>query len=641
LCGICGKVNVSGDELVERELIQRMCKVIAHRGPDDEGVYVTQRGNVSLGLGHRRLSIIDLTSAGHQPMSNEDGSIWITYNGEIYNFLALKKGLLEKGHRFSSSTDTEVIIHLYEDYGEECLRFCNGMFAFALWDERKEKLFLARDRLGVKPLFYKWDGKNFWFASEIKSILQDKSVETLINYHALNDFFTFMYIPSPDTIFKGIQKLDPGHCLVLEDGEIHREQFWDLAKCVERVKTEEEYCQEIKERLSSAIEKRLISDVPLGVFLSGGIDSGSIVGLMSGLNNGEVKTFSIGFGKEKQYDELNYARIVAHKFHTTHREYVVEPDAVEVLPKLVWYFDEPFADSSALPTYYVSQMAKKNVTVALSGEGGDETFGGYPYRYFWDQVAERYRTLPWWIRELFLKKLAFYIPLPNNVGLQNRVRQLKKFLTYAGMEQEKRYLHWFSIFTPELKEELYKPTIREEIDDINSYRVYQVPFNKKRDEDLLHRMMYIDTKVLLPHDLLTKVDRTSMAHSLEVRVPFLDYELVEYAWNIPSSLKLKGKTTKYILRKMASRFLPDEISWRKKQGFEVPLSSWFKGKLNSYAKEILSEDTIKRRGYFEVKAIKKILDGIDAGIMQYGPHIYALIIFELWCRIFIDKKYSG
>ena len=638
MCGICGKLNVSGDELIERDLIQRMCKVIAHRGPDDEGVYLKKKGKYSLGLGHRRLSIIDLTSAGHQPMSNEDGSLWITYNGEIYNHLELRKELEEKGHRFRSNTDTEVILHLYEERGEDCLKYLNGMFAFAIWNERKEKLFLARDRLGIKPLLYKWDGKSLWFASEIKSILQDDKVMPEINYQALNDFFTFMYVPAPATIFKGIQKLEPGYSLVLKNKEVYMDKFWDLGQSANGDYTEKEYCREIREKLSCSIERRLMSDVPLGVFLSGGIDSSSIVGLMSEVCNNTVRTFSIGFGKEKQYDELKFARIVAGKFNTTHSEYVVEPDAVEILPKLVWHFDEPFADSSAIPTYYVAQMAKENVTVALSGEGGDETFGGYPYRYFWDQIAERYRKVPYWVREKFLKKIASIIPLPKNSGLQNKVRQLKKFLSYAGMEQEKRYLHWFSIFTPELKEELYKASVQKEIEDINSYNIYQTHFDKVPEEELLQRMMYVDTKVLLPHDLLTKVDRTSMAHSLEVRVPFLDHELVEYAWNIPSSLKLKGKTTKYILKKMSSHFLPDEIPWRKKQGFEVPISSWFQGKLNSYAKEMLSEETIVKRGYFEHKAIKNILDKMDAGVMQYGPHVYALIIFELWNKVFIDKK---
>ena len=640
MCGICGKLNVSGDELVERDLIQRMCKVIAHRGPDDEGIYLKQRGKLSLGLGHRRLSIIDLTSTGHQPMSNEDGSIWITYNGEIYNHLELRKGLIEKGHNFTSLTDTEVILHLYEDQGEDCLKCLNGMFAFAIWDEQKEKLFLARDRLGIKPLSYKWDGKSLWFASEIKSILQDDGIEPEVNYQALNDFFTFMYVPAPATIFEGIQKLEPGYSLVLENGRIRMEKFWDLGQSVNGNYTEEEYCHEIRDKLSCSIKRRLMSEVPLGVFLSGGVDSSSIVGLMTEVSDDPIKTFSIGFGKEKQYDELRFAQTVARRFHTSHSEHVIEPDAIGILPKLVWHFDEPFADSSAIPTYYVAQMAKQNVTVVLSGEGGDETFGGYPNRYFWDQIAEKYRKVPYWLREYFLKKIASIIPLPQNGRLQNRVRQLKKFLTYAGMEQERRYLHWFSIFTPELKETLYKESIQEKIEDINSYNVYQSHFNEKRCEDLLNRMMYVDTKVLLPHDLLTKVDRTSMAHSLEVRVPFLDHELVEYAWNIPSSLKLKGKTTKYILRKMAARFLPDEISWRRKQGFEVPISSWFKGKLNNYAKEILSEENIKKRGYFEGKAVKKILDKMDKGITQYGPHVYALIIFELWNRMFIDKKDS-
>jgi asparagine synthase (glutamine-hydrolysing) len=615
-----------------------MCDVISHRGPDDEGIYLDQKRKLSLGLGHRRLSIIDLTSSGHQPMSNEDGTVWITYNGEIYNHMELRKGLEEKGHHFKSNTDTEVILHLYEERGEDCLKYLNGMFAFAIWDERKEKLFLARDRLGIKPLFYKWDGKSFWFASEIKSILQDDKVEPEINYRALNDFFTFMYVPAPATIFKGIQKLEPGYSLVLKNKEVYMDKFWDLGPSANGDYTEEEYCREIKEKLSCSIERRLMSEVPLGVFLSGGIDSSSIVGLMSEVCNNTARTFSIGFGREKQYDELKFARIVAGKFNTTHSEYVVEPDAVEILPKLVWHFDEPFADSSAIPTYYVAQMAKENVTVALSGEGGDETFGGYPYRYFWDQIAERYRKMPYWIREKFIKKIASIIPLPKNISLQNKVRQLKKFLTYAGMEQERRYLHWFSIFTPELKRELYKASVLEGIEDINSYNVYQAHFDKVPEEELLQRMMYVDTKVLLPDDLLTKVDRTSMAHSLEVRVPFLDHELVEYAWNIPSALKLKGKTTKYILKKMSSQFLPDEIPWRKKQGFEVPISSWFKGKLNSYAKEMLSEETIGKRGYFEHKAIKNILDKIDAGVMQYGPHVYALIIFELWNRIFIDQK---
>lgn len=634
MCGICGKICSPGKK-ADEALIRKMCGVITHRGPDDEGTFIHE----NVGLGMRRLSIIDI-EGGHQPMFNEDKTICIVYNGEIFNFKEERKKLIQKGHFFKTNSDTEVILHLYEEFGIDCISYLRGMFAFALWDKKKQELYLVRDRFGIKPLHYYISNKSLLFGSEIKSILQDHEVPREINYKALNDYFTFMYVPAPETIFKDIYKLEPAHFLVYKNGEVRIEKYWDYPETKTIHCSEEEYCFELKKRLKESIKLSTISDVPLGVFLSGGIDSSLIVALLSEISSQRIKTFSIGFGKEKNYNELTYARCVSEQFQTEHYEYNIEPDAIDILPKLIRHFDEPFADASAIPTYYLSKMACEKITVALSGEGGDETFAGYPSRYYWDQKAEYIQNLPLGLKNGFLGKIMDVLPMPRNLYFQNKIRQLKKFTSFAGQPQPERYTNWFSIFTSELKTNLYTKEFMSNIDDLESYRIYATYFELRKKDHVLNKMLYVDSKVLLPGDLLTKADRVSMANSLEVRVPYLDHTLVEYAWNLPPSVKLKGRTTKYILRKLAAQLLPQNIVKRKKQGFEVPISSWFKGDLNRYAKEILSEDMIKKRKLFNPAGVKWIIDRVDDGIWHYGPHLYALIVFEIWSRSYIDSTVS-
>lgn len=632
MCGICGIINKPGEKISET-LIRKMCNVVMHRGPDEEGIFI----NENIGLGMRRLSIIDI-EGGHQPMFNEDETVCVVFNGEIFNFQEEKKKLIQKGHKFRTNSDTEVIVHLYEEFGIDCVSHLRGMFAFALWDKRKQEFYLVRDRFGIKPLHYSFHNGSLLFGSEIKSILQAPGLSREINYKALNNYFTFMYIPAPETIFKDIYKLKPAHFLVYKNGEVKIKQYWDFPETKSIDLTEEEYCLELKKRLKESIQLSTISDVPLGVFLSGGIDSSLMVALLSEISSQKIKTFSIGFGKEKNYNELEYARSISRQFNTEHYEYNVAPKAIDVLPNLVRYFDEPFADASAIPTYYVSKMASERITVALSGEGGDEVFAGYPSRYIWDQKAEYLRGMPIGLKNGMLGKLTALLPMPRNLYLQNKVRQLKKFTSFAGLPQPERYTNWFSIFTSELKTSLYTKEFMSNIEDIESYRIYAAYFDLRKNDHALNKMLYVDSKVLLPGDLLTKADRVSMANSLEVRVPYLDHLLVEFAWNIPPSMKLKGKTTKYILRKLAAQLLPHDIVKRRKQGFEVPISSWFKHDLNPFVKEILSEETIKKRKLFNPVTVKWIIDKVDKGIWHYGPHLYALIVFELWSQSYIDKS---
>lgn len=632
MCGICGKISRPGEKTNET-LLRKMCNVITHRGPDDEGLFIRE----NVGLGVRRLSIIDI-KGGSQPMFNEDKKICVVYNGEIFNFKEERKKLIQKGHHFKTNSDTEIIVHLYEEVGIDCISHLRGMFAFALWDQNRKELYLVRDRFGIKPLHYCINNGALLFGSEIKSILQEHKVSREINFRALNDYFTFMYIPGPETIFKDIYKLDPAHYLIYKEGKIKIEQYWDFPKTKISNLSEEEYCLELMTRLKESIKLSTISDVPLGVFLSGGIDSSLMVALLSEISTQTIKTFSIGFGKEKNYNELEYARSVSKQFHTDHYEYNVEPKVIDILPHLVSCFDEPFADASAIPTYYVSKMASKKIKVALSGEGGDEIFAGYPNRYYWDQKAEYLQNIPIGFKNGQLSNFMALLPMPRNRYLQNKIRQLKKFTYYGSLPQPERYTNWFSIFTSELKTKLYTKDLMANIEDLESYRIYAKHFALRKNDHPLNKMLYVDSKVLLPGDLLTKTDRTSMANSLEVRVPFLDHKLVEYAWNLPPSMKLKGKTTKYILRKLAARLLPQNIVKRKKQGFEVPISSWFQGNLNAFAKEILSPEIIKRRNLFNPDAIKGIIDKVDNGIAHYAPHLYALIVFEIWSQSYIDKN---
>ncbi len=636
MCGICGIVNFKG-EPISKEVLGRMGEVLRHRGPDDEGMYINakcQMSNVKcqIGLGHRRLSIIDLDT-GHQPMFNEDGTVWIVFNGEIYNFQDLKSNLEKKGHKFSTRSDTEVIIHLYEEYGSDCLGFLRGMFALAIWDEKKGRLFLARDRVGQKPLCYTEHQGQFIFASELKAILQVPNVPREVNLEALHHYLTYQYVPTPLTMFKGIKKLPPAHFLIWEKGQVRIERYWELSFQSGMIRSEEDCREGVRALFEEAVKLRLVSDVPLGAFLSGGVDSTAVVGMMSRLSNRPVKTFSIGF-EEKAYNELKFAQMAAKHFKTEHHEFMVRPEALKILPKLIWHYNEPFADSSAIPTFYVAEKTREYVTVALNGDGGDESFAGYP-RYRAVKLAEHYQCLPVWLREKLIRKWAE--KLPSSFEAKTFRRRLKRFLEAISLSPERRYAHWVSFFDERMKEELYSSSMKRAIEGIDSFTHLENVYGEADGSNFLDKTLYVDMRTYLPDDLLVKVDIATMANSLEARSPFLDHKLMEFAASIPSHLKLKGLTGKYILKKSLRGLLPPPIRRRSKMGFGVPISHWFRNELKDYLSEVLLSETSLKRGYFQEGYIRQLLNEHCQGSCDHGHRLWALLNLELWQRMFIDQ----
>ncbi len=629
MCGICGIFNFNNKEPIDKELIQRMTSVLKHRGPDDEGMYLSKvqspKSKVNIGLGVRRLSIIDLET-GHQPIHNEDESIWTVLNGEIYNFKNLREDLEKKGHRFYTKSDTEVIVHLYEDYGTDCVGYLRGMFAFAIWDDRKKELFLVRDRMGQKPLVYTLFNNSLIFASEIKSILINPEVEKEVNLEALHHYLTYQYIPAPLTMFSGIKKLPPASTLICSaDGEIKIERYWKLNYKNKLELSEPEYCERILELLRETVQLRLISDVPLGAFLSGGIDSSAIVGIMSQLMNKPVKTFSIGF-EEEDFSEINYARTVAEYFKTDHHEFIVKPKAIEILPKLIWHYNEPFADSSALATYYLARETRKHVTVALNGDGGDENFAGYD-RYRANILASYFDRIP-----QPLKRVA--------VGVAEKfpVRKAKKFFQAINEPPERRNIRWQCVFGNERKDKLYSEEMKERLSYLDTYDYMINVFREAKADDFLDKILYTDINTYLPEDLLVKMDIATMANSLETRSPFLDHELIEFVARIPSNLKLKGLTSKYILKKALKDLLPKEILKRGKMGFGIPIGKWFRKELRNYLKEILLDAKSLKREYFKKGRIEELLTEHTSGRVDHGYRLWALLNLELWHQTFMDKK---
>ncbi len=626
MCGICGKLALDGTT-PQKDLILKMCDTLRHRGPDDEGIYIGK----NIGLGHRRLSIIDL-STGHQPLSNEDDTIWIVFNGEIYNFLEIRPNLISRGHRFKTKTDTETVIHLYEEYGVDCVQHLRGMFALAIWDEKKRRLFLARDRIGKKPLCYSFTKNSFVFASELKAILEDIDINKEINLEAIHHYLTYQYVPSPLTIFTQIKKLPPGHIMVVEDGKIKRlERYWRPEYTPKTSLSEPEIIESILEILKEATRIRLISDVPLGAFLSGGIDSSATVAMMSQLMDKPVKTFSIGF-PEASFNELSFARVIADRFKTEHHEEIVKPDALDILPKIVWHYNEPYADSSCIPTYYLSEMTRQNVTVALNGDGGDEIFAGYE-RYLAYKLTSYYEKVPKFIRDGILNTLKAF---PESSLRQDFIRKAKRFTEVMAEPKERRYIRWLSIFSNEMKERIYSEEMKERMRSIDSVEMVADSFKRSGTDDLLDTLLFVDTLNYLPEDLMVKVDIASMAHSLECRSPFLDHKLVEFAASIPSCLKLKGRKTKYILKKALAKILPEEILNRGKMGFGVPLSFWFRRELKDYTQEILLCKKADR-GYFEQKEIKNLIEEHTSGRTNHSYRIFSLLMLELWHQTFVDK----
>lgn len=626
MCGITGIFNFQRKNAIDKSLLKKMTDILVHRGPDSSDYY----WDSYCGLGHRRLSIIDLSSKAKQPMCNENKSIWIVFNGEIYNFSGLKKELESKHHSFKSDSDTEVIIHGYEEYGESIVEKLRGMFAFAIWDSDKKQLFLARDRVGKKPLFYYADEERFVFASELKAIIQDPTILREINLESVSHYLSYCYIPAPLSIFKDIFKLLPGHYMVVNNqGEIKITKYWDLifnpSNC------SEEYCTErILHELDEATKMRMISDVPLGAFLSGGVDSSAVVALMAKHSTEPIKTFSIGF-EESSFDETKYARMIAEKFGTDHKEFIVKPDAIKILPELVWYYNEPFADSSALPSYYVANITKKYVTVALNGDGGDESFAGYD-RYAVNRAMNYYQWIPKIMRYPFEQVL---LQLPEPAMQKNWIDKMKRFINIASCSPEDQYIRLMMTFQNEAKSELCTDKLNNL--NVNSMNILKKEFIRSAQLDFQNKLLYVDVKRYLPDDLLVKMDIAAMANSLEARSPFLDHKLMEFAATIPPQFKLNGFEKKYILKKALLPILPKEILYRKKQGFGVPIGDWFRNDLYSYASDILLDQRAISRGYFRTDKIKNILSSHMSRKKNHAGRIWNLLWLELWHRAYLDE----
>lgn len=632
MCGICGIYDLRKEPRVDKNIIRHMNDTLIHRGPDDEGIFIDGR----IGFGHRRLSIIDI-GTGHQPMANEDETVWIVFNGEIYNFLELRKEL-EPRHSFKTKSDTEVIIHLYEQEGIRFLNRLRGMFALALWDKKKEELILARDRIGKKPLYYFWNNNQCIFASEIKAILAHPDVSVQYSPAAIHHYLTYQYIPAPLTAFEGVQKLLPAsYSIIRRDGSLHSERWWHISFKNKLHCTEQEYALKIREKLEEATRLRMISDVPLGAFLSGGIDSSIIVGIMSGLSSKPVKTFSIGFDS-KDYDETCYVRIVAERFKTEHHELSVKPDAVSLIPKLVWHYDEPYADVSAMPSFYLAQETRKYVTVALNGDGGDENFAGYdrykahmiPYYYL-------YGKLPAVIKKSLLPFLVQLIP--DSLNRRNIWKRLKRFITAAGLTPQERNFMLVAYFNPDELSELYTSVFASQVRDIDVYGYLASTYSGSESDDLLDQLQYADFMTYLPEDLTVKMDVASMAHGLETRSPFLDHQVVELAASIPSRYKIsRSLISKYILKEAYRDMLPPEILTRKKMGFGVPICRWFRRDLYDYIAGILLSAKATKRGIIRTDRVKQLLEEHRNGKADHSDKLWVLLMLEMWFTIFIDKE---
>ncbi|MBI1761222.1 MAG: asparagine synthase (glutamine-hydrolyzing) [Acidobacteria bacterium] len=634
MCGIVGIVATTGRELTAQ--LQPMLDAQAHRGPDAWGVWPAAGVASLCAFGHRRLAIIDLSAAGKQPMSNADGSVWITFNGEIYNFQQLRRELESRGHRFRTRTDTETIIYAYEEWGVECVKHLRGMFAFGIWDARRQRLLLARDRVGKKPLFYAQAGERFLFASELQGLLADAEVPRVVNAAAIDAYLSYGYIPAPHTAYQGVFKLPPAHWLTLDvtpDGFTTRvERYWSLAYQPKLTLSAEEAGEQLRAVLTEAVRLRMISDVPLGAFLSGGIDSSIVVGLMAQLSGQPVKTFSIGFA-EAAFNETEHARRIAQKWQTEHHEFIVQPNALEILPKLVRHYGEPYADSSALPTFYVAQLTRQHVTVALNGDGGDESFAGYE-RYLGNRVAERMQAVPgaaWAGRTLGGL-------LPDSLDPKNRLRTLRRFLSVAAQPMAERYTRWLSFFHTETKLPLYSPEFAAQLNGTRDgylNALFAEVLQNSEAIDPIDAAMAVDVQSYLPFDLLVKVDITSMANSLEARSPFLDHEVMELAARLPAHLKAPGKDLKHLLKRTFADLLPPENVNRRKMGFGVPVGAWFRRELRDFVRDVLLSPTAVQRGYFKRAEVERLVTEHQAGRADYAFQLWSLLMLELWQREFI------
>jgi len=626
MCGIVGIHSLDGAKPIDAAVLGAMNEALTHRGPDSAGMYVDP-GRV--GLAMRRLSIIDV-AGGDQPIGSEDGSVQVVYNGEIYNFREVRDALEAKGHRFETHADTEVIVHAYEEYGDDCVERLQGMFAFALWDARRGRLLLGRDRVGQKQLFFTVAGGQLLFGSEIKALLRHPGVDRRLRPAAVNHYLTFLYVPEPLTMFEGIEELRAGHVLTAERGRVEVRPYWRLRYDVDRGMSAEAAVRGLRERLEEAVRDCLVSDVPLGAFLSGGIDSGAVVALMAKYTPGRVNTFSIGYATGgAAFDERAFARELAARYGTDHREFEMTPDVRDVAPRLARAFDQPFADSTAIPTWYLCELTRRHVTVALSGLGGDELAAGYE-RHRGALLAERLRWIPGWVHRAVLRPLADALPDPESGNPWGQ--RIKRFARAAELPFETRYFEMLAQLSRAAREALLTPAFREQIDLDEPQAHFQRVLDPVRDAHPLNQALYADLKLYLPGDLLTLSDRVSMAHSLEVRVPYLDHRLVEFAARIPPQLKLRGMERKHLLKRAVRDLLPASFFERRKMGFSAPLAVWFRGELRGWVEDVLAPSAIEKGGVFRYGAVRRILDDHYARRANYDNAIWALVAFALWQR---------
>ncbi|MGZ8842358.1 MAG: asparagine synthase (glutamine-hydrolyzing) [Pyrinomonadaceae bacterium] len=623
MCGITGIVRSDGAQ-IDRELLARMNGAIRHRGPDDDGFYFSE----GVGLAMRRLAIIDLKS-GQQPIHNADKTAWIVFNGEIYNYRELRKQLEALGHRFYTDSDTEAIVHAYDEYGTDCPKYLRGMFAFAIWDERDKSLFLARDRVGKKPLLYAQTNGQLIFGSEFTALLTHLDVSREVDYEAIHHYLSFICVPAPLTAYQSIRKLDPGHWLLWRNGEIKCERYWQLDFSKKIDITEQEAGERVVKLLREAVRVRLMSEVPLGAFLSGGIDSSAVVALMAQESSEPVKTFSIGF-EEQDFSELHHARRVAEHVGADHHEFIVRPNAMEILPTLVEHYGEPFADSSAIPSYYVSRETRGYVTVALNGDGGDECFAGYE-RYAAMNLAQRYvRLLPAGLIKSVSKAMPSFKSRSNPFG------KGKRFLNAAALTPVERYLRWMSAFDENAKLDLYSNDFRHQTAGYSTAGIIEPWFAKANGAGIVDASLLTDTMTYLPNDLLVKMDIASMTVSLEARSPFLDHHLMEFAASLPEKLKLRRMTTKYLLKRVLKDLVPVENLVRKKMGFGVPIGHWFRGTMQPFLRETLLSDKALTRGLFQPDKVRQIIDQHVRGRINHEHRLWSLLMLELWFERFID-----
>jgi asparagine synthase (glutamine-hydrolysing) len=632
VCGIYGFVELNSSSPSRGEDLARMGGVIEHRGPDDHGAFLAP----GVALGMRRLSIIDV-AGGHQPIANEDETVWVVLNGEIYNFKDLHERLEQKGHRFRTRSDTEVIVHLYEEVGLELFAQLRGMFGLAIWDAKRRRLVLGRDRIGEKPLYVRREPGRLLFASELKSILELGDVPRRLNVVALGEYLALGYVPAPLTLLEGIEKLLPGHYLVVDPDRVEDREYWDVPRGKTETRSEEEWIELVREKLLETIGSQLVSDVPLGAFLSGGIDSSTIVAGMAKFTGQKVKTYSIGYGAEDDYyNELSFAKTVAKAFGTDHHEIIVRPDVSDLLPKLIWHLDEPIADSACMTTYLVSRLARESVKVILSGVGGDELFGGYR-RYLGNSLQRFYRLLPGPVRRSWLPSLLKRVPQDRGSAWKDYARYAAAFVKTAELGPVERYMSYVTVLSPQVQRELLNKEQGPGADgDSSAAETLQKYFARRPEDDDLNRIFYTDIKTSLPDDLLALTDRMSMAASIECRAPFVDYELVELASRIPASLKIRGFTMKYLLKKAVAPWLPREVIERKKRGFGAPVGAWMRQELQPLVSELLSEDQVRRRGLMHWPAVENMLKAHQEQRSDYSDHIFALISLEIWCRAYLD-----